>query len=64
MSEWSGRITALEDAGWSLAKIADEIGIAYSSLCDIKRGDTKEPRGMAAVRLHDLHSRVCLDKAA
>lgn len=59
MHDWSDRIKALEDAGWSLTRIGAEVGLSTSSVSDLKRGDSKEPRGMAAVRLHDLHSRVC-----
>lgn len=41
--------------GWTLKSLADEVGMAYTSLCDLRRGDTKEPTGMAAVRLHRVH---------
>lgn len=34
--------------------IADAVGMSYSALCDVVNGNTKEPRGMAAVKLHAL----------
>lgn len=55
---WSDRITELEQAGLSLTTIASEIGVALTTASDIKTGRTKEPRGMAAVKLDKLHSRV------
>lgn len=58
MSDWSTRITDLEAKGWSLKAIGEEIGLSTSSVSDIKRGATLEPRGMAAVRLHELHLRL------
>jgi transcriptional regulator with XRE-family HTH domain len=57
METWADKIAALEDRGWSLTAIARAIGIPNpSSLSDIKQGRSKEPRGMAAVRLHNLFS--------
>lgn len=43
----------------TLAEIGAEVGLTQSSLSDIKCGRSKEPRGDAAVKLHELHkSRV------
>lgn len=58
MDDWSLRITALEAAGWSLVDIAKEVGLSTSAVSDIKRGASKAPRGMAAVRLHALYERL------
>lgn len=59
MSEWSERIKQLEAAGWSLTKIGEEVGLSTSAMSDLKQGESKAPRGMAAVRLHKLHEREC-----
>jgi transcriptional regulator with XRE-family HTH domain len=53
---WPERIAALESAGWSLTELAKTIGLSVQSLSDVKQGRSKEPRGMAAVRLHSLHA--------
>jgi transcriptional regulator with XRE-family HTH domain len=52
---WSDRIKELEGLGWSLAGIAERIGLASQSVSDIKQGRSAEPRGMAAVKLYRLH---------
>lgn len=59
MNDWAQRIRDLEGAGWSLTRLAGEIGLAVSSVSDLKNGLSKEPRGMAAVKLHELHGREC-----
>lgn len=59
MSIWSEKVIALETAGWSQADISNEIGISAQSISDIKAKRTAEPRGMAAVKLNDLHKRIC-----
>lgn len=41
----------------SLKAIAMDIGLAISTVSDIKTGRTAEPRGMAAVALHELHKK-------
>lgn len=53
---WSDRIKALEAKGWSLTEIGKAIGKSPQGVSDIKQGRTKEPGGMAAVKLHHLHS--------
>jgi len=55
MSTWAEMVVAAQSRGWTLKELAVELGIAYSTLCDIRRGETKEPTGMAAVRLHRIH---------
>lgn len=54
MNDWSARIEALMDAGWSITEIAANLGLTASSVSDIKTKRTTEPRGMAAVKLHRL----------
>lgn len=61
---WSIKIKELEAAGFSLTKLSEETGLAVSSISDIKQGYTKEPKGMAAVIIHDIHKRFCRKKAA
>ncbi len=53
---WSERIIELEARGWSLVALGLAIGKSAQALSDIKQGRTKEPGGMAAVKLHHLHS--------
>ena len=53
---WASRIADLESRGWTLAEIAAAIGKSPQTVSDIKQGRTKEPGGMAAVRLFDLHN--------
>lgn len=59
MKSWAERITELEAAGWSLTGIADRIGSSQQALSELKQGRSKEPRGMAAVNLHELHRTEC-----
>ena len=51
---WQERIEWALAAGWSRRKLADEIGVEYSSFCDLARGLTKQPNGYAAVRLFQI----------
>lgn len=53
---WSEKVIALEAAGWTLTALAGACGKSVSWVSDIKQGRTKEPGGMAAVRLHNLFS--------
>lgn len=55
MESWARMVYAAQLRGWSLKALADEIGIAYSTLCDLRRGETTQPRGNAAVKLIRLH---------
>jgi transcriptional regulator with XRE-family HTH domain len=59
MSTWSEKVHELHSAGWTLTDTAREIGLSVQSLSDIKQGRTKEPTGMAAVKLHALHRKHC-----
>lgn len=63
MLDWSQCIKALEANGWTLTNLAREVGISVSGLSDIKQGRSSEPRGMVAVKLHDLYAALG-DKAA
>jgi len=59
MNEWAEKIKGLESKGMTLGEIAEAIGLHTSSVSDLKRGATKAPTGMAAVRLYKLHKRRC-----
>lgn len=52
---WADRIKALEEHGKSLTEIGRLIGKSPQAVSDIKQGRTREPGGMAAVRLHKLY---------
>lgn len=54
MTEWARRIQRMEASGWTLTELANQLGVAVSTLSDIKNGRTIEPKGMAAVRLFQL----------
>lgn len=54
METWADRICALETMGWSLTDIAREIGLSAQAVSDLKQGRSSAPRGMAAVKLHQL----------
>lgn len=56
MSTWTSIISDLEARRWSLTAIGRAIGLSPQAVSDIKQGRTKAPSGMAAVRLHDLHT--------
>lgn len=58
MTDWKEMIARCEAGGWSRKAIAEYCGLAYTSLCDIAKGHTTEPKGMAAVKLHELASRI------
>ncbi|UYB51185.1 helix-turn-helix transcriptional regulator [Xanthomonas sp. AM6] len=53
---WADRIKALEARGWSLTEIGRAIEKSPQAVSDIKQGRTREPGGMAAVKLHQLHA--------
>ncbi|MFA8515746.1 helix-turn-helix domain-containing protein [Xanthomonas campestris] len=55
---WSDRIKGLEESGKSLTEIGRLIGKSPQAVSDIKQGRTREPGGMAAVRLHHLHQSI------
>jgi transcriptional regulator with XRE-family HTH domain len=56
MDTWAEKIATLESRGWSLSGIGRSIGLSPQALSDIKQGRSTSPRGMAAVRLHNLFS--------
>ena len=60
---WADQIKALEARGWSLTGIGHAIGKSPQTVSDLKQGRTKEPGGMAAVRLHHLFSTGALPPA-
>jgi hypothetical protein len=47
----------------TLAEIGSQIGLAPSSVSDIETGRSLEPKGDAAVRLHELHKALVSDAA-
>lgn len=51
---WQERISACEAAGISRKQIAEFCDVPYSTLNDLALGYTKEPKGMAAVKLFNL----------
>lgn len=51
---WKERIAACEAAGLTRKQIAEYCGVPYSTLNDLALGYTKEPKGMAAVKLFNL----------
>jgi hypothetical protein len=53
---WKEKVDDLESRGWTLTAIGDAIGLSVSGVSDIKQERTKAPTGMAAVKLHYLHS--------
>jgi hypothetical protein len=55
------KIIEIEASGLSLTDLAGLIGLSVQAASDIKQGRTKEPRGLAAIALADLH-RKCLKK--
>lgn len=63
MKTWAQRIAELEAAGWSLTSMGAYIGLSPQSLSDIKQGRSKEPRGMAAVKLHAMEGLTPADVA-
>lgn len=63
MRTWSQRVTDIQAKGWSLTKIGQHIGLKPPAMSDIKTGQTIEPKGMAAVKLHKLHRKMCKDLA-
>ena len=58
-TSWPQRILELEHSGLSLTEIATRVGVAKSTISEIKSGATKAPNGDAAVALYKLHKRRC-----
>ena len=60
-TNWPEKIKALEESGMTLTAIGEAIGLTPGAVSDVKQGRTSNPRGMAAVRLHQLHAEKCVD---
>lgn len=56
---WPTVVAELESSGLTIKEISEKVGLAISSVSDLKRGASQSPRGMAAVKLHALHQKVC-----
>jgi transcriptional regulator with XRE-family HTH domain len=59
MDTWASRIVDLRSTGLTLAEIGAECGLSPSGVSDIEQGRTSEPRGDAAVKLHEMHKKLC-----
>jgi transcriptional regulator with XRE-family HTH domain len=65
MTTWASRIDDLQEtAGLTLAEIAEQIGVAPSTVGDLKTGRSASPRGEAALKLDALHRLRCAPKGA
>jgi len=62
-TSWPQRVVELEQSGLSLTEIAARVGVAKSTISEIKSGATKAPNGDAAVALYKLHRRRCGDQS-
>jgi hypothetical protein len=52
--DWKNGINELLEQGVSIKDMAEETGLAVSSIYDLKNGYSNEPKGMAAVKLYAL----------
>lgn len=64
MTNWAGIVSDLETLGWSLTGLGRAIGLSPQAVSDIKQGRTKAPSGMAAVKLHEIHTRKAVPEVA
>jgi len=64
MKTWKERVEELEASGMTLTDIAGAVDSSTSVISEIKQGRSKSPRGMTAVKLHELHTRTCGEQAA
>lgn len=66
MTTWASRIDDLQEgpSGLTLAEIAEQIGVAPSTVGDLKTGRSASPRGEAALKLDALHRLRCSEKNA
>lgn len=55
--DWKSCVTDLEAAGFSLRGLARKLGCSPSTLVDLKKGRHKQPTGLLAVNLLQLHRR-------
>ena len=63
-TSWQQRILDLEAAGLALTTIGERVGLAKSTISELKSGNSKAPNGDAAVQLYLLHKRMCKPKRA
>jgi len=59
MKTWKDIVDDLLESGLSKDELAVQAETTIGVLNEILAGRTKEPRGMAAVRLHQLHALRC-----
>lgn len=64
MTTWASRIGDLQGTGLTLADIAEQIGVAPSTVGDLKTERSASPRGEAALKLDALHRLRCAPKGA
>lgn len=58
-THWQQRILELEQSGLSLKEIGEKVGLAKSTISEIKSGASRSPTGDAAVELYLLHKKRC-----
>lgn len=51
---WSKLVSELQDCGWTIARIAENLGVEDRTVSYWKEG--KRPIGMAAIKLRWLHA--------
>jgi transcriptional regulator with XRE-family HTH domain len=59
MSTWAKRIRDLQAAGMLQSEIGEACGLAVSTISDLANERSAEPRGEAAIKLHELHLKRC-----
>lgn len=59
MSTWAKRIRDLQASGMRQSEIGEACGLAVSTVSDLANERSAEPRGDAAVKLHELHLKRC-----
>jgi transcriptional regulator with XRE-family HTH domain len=59
MTTWASRIDDLQKSGLTQAEIAEQIGVAPSTVGDLKSKRSASPRGEAALKLDALHRLRC-----
>jgi transcriptional regulator with XRE-family HTH domain len=63
MGIWQSRIRDLRKIGYSLADIAEAVGLSRSAVNNLAAGRSVSPRGNAAIELHALHGRACVKRS-
>ena len=61
---WSEMLHQLRALGYGPTKVAAEIGLSHNAVSDLTLGKSKEPKGLAAIRIHQMHSRLVVIPAA